>query len=59
MKYNKKNFKKFLDENVKSKIYNFEAYCNDLETQFGNTGLKEYELSSFESKSGNPEIFHY
>lgn len=55
----KSRFKKFLDNNVKAKEYNFEAYLDDLTTQYGNTGNTEYELSSSESKSGNPEIFNY
>ena len=59
MNFNKKDFKKFLDENLKNKQYCFEAYCNELETQYGNTGIREYELSRFESKSGNPELFSY
>lgn len=59
MRYNKAKFKRFLKENLKTDIYNFEAYCNDLETQFGNTGIREYELSKFETKSGLPEIFKY
>lgn len=59
MRYNKANFKRFLKENLITDIYNFEAYCKDLETQFGNTGIREYELSKFETKSGNTEIFRY
>lgn len=59
MRYNKANFKKFLKQNLKTDIYNFEAYCQDLEIQYGNTGIREYELSKFETKSGNTELFRY
>ena len=59
MRYNKANFKKFLKQNLKTDIYNFEAYCNELEIQFDNTGIREYELSKFETKSGNTELFRY
>lgn len=59
MKYNKKDFKKFLNENVKSKNFDFEAYCEDLEQQFYETGRKQYELSKFESKNGQTILFDY
>ena len=53
----KQDFKKFLDKNVKNEYYNFEAYIFDLEKQVGETGNNYYELSKFESKSGQIEIF--
>lgn len=52
-------FEEFLKENVKSEVWNFNAYCNDLLTQWGDTGRMEYELSGFESKTGNPILFDY
>lgn len=55
----RERFKKFLDNNVKNKDYNFDAYIDDLTTQYGNTGTLEYELSKSESKSGKPELFNY
>lgn len=55
----KERFKEFLDNNVKAEVYNFDAYLDDLTTQYGNTGSTQYELSSSESKSGNPELFDY
>ena len=58
-KEEEREFKNFLKENVKSKVFNLDAYLDDLETQYCNTGSREYELSSFESKSGNPELFSY
>jgi hypothetical protein len=53
---NKKEFKKFLLENVKG-TFNFDAYVEDAERQTGSTGTAQYELSRFESKSGRPELF--
>lgn len=32
-KEEEREFKKFLKENVKSKVFNFDAYLDDLETQ--------------------------
>lgn len=52
-------FKKFLKENVKAECYSVEAYRVDLLTQYGETGREEYELSKYESKSGNSELFSY
>ena len=55
----KENFKKFLNEYVKNKNYNFNAYVEDLTSQWSNTGILEYELSSAESKDGIPHLFRY
>lgn len=60
MRYNKKNFKKFLKENYKN--YNkidFEACCDDLEKRYGETGTRFYELNQFETNSKRPECFYY
>lgn len=62
MRYNKRNFKSFLKENLTPERYkgmNFEAYCEDLESQYCATGSREYELRSFESKDRNPHLFRY
>lgn len=62
MRYNKRKFKSFLKENLTPENYkrmNFEAYCEDLEGQYGVNGSREYELHSFESKDGLPHLFSY
>ena len=55
----KERFKRFLDKYVKNENYNFNAYIDDLTSQWYNTGILEYELSSAESKTGNAELFNY
>ncbi len=55
----KENFREFLDNNLKIENYDFNTYLDDLETQYGNTGMKEYELSRLESKTGNPVLYNY
>ena len=52
-------FKAFLKDNVKSKVFSFDAYLKDLETQYNNTASAHYELSSLETKSGKPVEFDY
>lgn len=54
----KERFKSFLDKYVKFD-YNFDAYIDDLTSQWCNTGMLEYELSSAESVTGKPELFSY
>lgn len=54
-----KRFKLFLDEFVKNKEYSLEAYIDDLTTQWSNTGILEYELSSFESIDNTTHTFRY
>lgn len=54
----KERFKKFLDEYVKFN-YDFDAYIDDLTSQWCNTGMLEYELSSAESIDNNTHIFNY
>lgn len=54
----KERFKRFLDEYVKFN-YDFDAYIDDLTSQWCNTGMLEYELSSAESIDNNTHIFDY
>ena len=54
----KERFKRFLDEYVKFN-YDFDAYIDDLTSQWCNTGMLEYELSSAESIDNNTHIFNY
>lgn len=54
----KERFKKFLDEYVKFN-YDFDAYIDDLTSQWCNTGMLEYELSSAESIDNIPHTFNY
>lgn len=54
----KERFKRFLDEYVKFN-YDFEAYIDDLTSQWCNTGMLEYELSSAESIDNNTHTFNY
>lgn len=54
----KERFKKFLDEYVKIN-YDFDAYIDDLTSQWCNTGMLEYELSSAESIDNNTHTFNY
>ena len=55
----KERFKSFLDKYVKQSDYNFNAYIDDLTSQWCNTGMLEYELNSAESKDGNSHLFNY
>lgn len=57
-KISKKEFKEFLDKNCKND-YNFNEYIKDLEKQVGETSCDYYELSSYESKSGNAETYYF
>lgn len=59
MRYSKKKFREFLDENLKANAYDFDAACRELEDQYRETGRREYEISSYETKSGHPETFRY
>ncbi len=54
----KERFKSFLDEYVKCS-YDFDAYIDDLTSQWCNTGLLEYELSSTESIDNVTHTFDY
>jgi len=54
----KERFKRFLDEYVKFN-YDFDAYIDDLTSQWCNTGMLEYELSSAESIDNNTHTFNY
>ena len=47
---------KFL-RSIKAGKYN--AYLDDLVTQYGNTGTKEYELKGNETKTGITKLYNY
>ena len=60
-----KNIEKFdawLKENVKSKVYDLEAFLDDVDKSYGESGIlgsNTYELKACETKSGRPELYHY
>ena len=59
-----KNLEKFIEWLKKvSKAEVTETYIKEtlkeLDDQYCNTGMEEYELSKFETKSGNPETYLY
>ena len=59
-----KNLEKFIEWLKKvSKAEVTETYIKEtlkeLDDQYCNTGIEEYELSKFETKSGNPETYSY
>ena len=59
-----KNLEKFIEWLKKvSKAEVTETYIKEtlkeLDDQYCNTGMEEYELSKFETKSGNPETYSY
>lgn len=56
MELNVTKFKEFLDKNCKND-YDLDEYIKDLGKQVGATGLNQYELSRYETKSGRPELF--
>lgn len=55
----KEEFRSWLMENVKNKDFNFSAYLDDLDTQYCNSGMREYELSRLDSKDGLSHLFTY
>ena len=56
---NLERFKKWIDENMKADVYDFQRVLYELETCHGSTGSEHYELNSFYTKSGTPECYYY
>lgn len=59
-----KNLEKFVEWLKKvAKTEVTETYIKEtlkeLDEQYGNTGMEQFELSKFETKSGNPETYSY
>lgn len=54
-----KRFEIFLKENIKNEDFSLEAYIDDLTSQWCNSGMLEYELSSSESNDGMSHTFKY
>lgn len=61
MRYNKRNFKRFLKQHssVADIDFFFEEFCKDLECRYGNTGLKCYELHACETRDRQVHCFYY
>lgn len=55
---NVNKFKNWMDDHCKLP-YDLNAVLNELDTQHSNTGCNCYELSGYETKSGNPETYDY
>lgn len=58
---NLENFVKWLKKVAKAEVT--ETYIKEtlkeLDDQYGNTAMEQFELSKFETKSGNPETYSY
>lgn len=58
---NLERFVKWLKEISKVKVNEtyIQETLKELDTQYCNTGMEEFELSKFETKSGKPETYSY
>lgn len=52
-------FEAWLKAALKDYNGNLNAYLEDLEEHYSATGNAEYELKSYETKSGNPDTYRY
>lgn len=61
-KTNEEKFFEWIEANSKSNSNNLDAWLNDLvldAEENGKTGLSDYEMSPYETKSGHAELFSY
>ena len=56
---NVERFEKWLDANVRNYCGFFNVYLDDVKSQYDATALQSYELSRYETKSGNPELYDF
>lgn len=56
---NTASFEEWLEEVCKEYDGNIEDYLDELDMRHGEIGTTEYELSKWETKSGNPECYSY
>ena len=56
---NVERFEKWLNENAKNYYGLFYEYLDDVKSQYNETALQSYELSRYETKSGNPELYNF
>ena len=56
---NVEKFEKWLNATVKNYYDNIDVYLDDVKTQYGATAVQSYELSGYETKSGNPELYDF
>lgn len=56
---NVEKFEKWIKENVKKYYDSIDVYLDEVEQQHCSTGSNCYELSRFETSSGNTECYYY
>lgn len=56
---NVEQFENWVNETVKNYYDNIDVYLDDLKSQYDDTAVQSYELSRYETKSGNPELYDF
>lgn len=56
---NVEKFESWIKATVKNYRGNINPYLHEVETQYHETASHSYELSSSETKSGNPESYYF
>lgn len=56
---NVEKFENWVKETVKEYNGNLDCYLQDVESQYCSSGCSSYELSHFETKSKNPELYDF
>lgn len=55
-------FESWLKEKLNSKCYDLQAFLDDVDRSYGVNGMpgtNTYELESYRTKSGRPELYYY
>lgn len=56
---NAERFLEWYEENSSAAFFSEEDVLADVERQYMETGKPQYEMASYETKSGNPELYNY
>lgn len=56
---NVEKFEKWLNATVKNYSGLFYPYLDEVKSQYDATAVQSYELSRYETKSGNPELYNF
>lgn len=56
---NVEKFEKWVKATVKNYYENIDVYLDEVKSQYNETASQSYELSRYETKSGNPELYYF
>lgn len=56
---NKEKFREWLEQNLKADCFDFDVFLDDLDYKYSETASLDYELKSYETKTGQAACYSF